>query len=328
MDRKVVLLGGATPRTAILEIGPSYNPLAPKAEGWNTTIVDHAATAELRAKYAAMGVDTAPIEDVDLVWAGGPLDLVVPAERHGSFGRILASHVIEHIPDLLGFLVSCQTVLAPDGVLALAVPDKRFCFDALKPLSTTGDILAARGLQRHSPRTLFQQSAYSVTANGLASWGEQPVREIAPMAALDAAWLAAAHGGNDAPGPYIDAHAWHFTPAWFRLAMLELADAGMIDWRIDHLEPSPHAEFLVLLRRGRPAWPDAAARDAARLALLAETLVETQTQIAWAMEGGLLGAPVLRPLLPPADTPPPDPCEDMHPHAVAMRHLLGLRTER
>ena len=35
----------------LIEVGPSYNPVAPKAEGWDTYIIDHASQDELQAKY-------------------------------------------------------------------------------------------------------------------------------------------------------------------------------------------------------------------------------------------------------------------------------------
>ncbi len=288
MDRKAILLGTANSGTPILEIGPSYNPAAPRQEGWNTAIIDHAPASELRAKYAAMGVDTSRIEDVDFISTGGPLHACVPAERHGSFGRLIASHVIEHVPDVLGFLQSAAILLAPDGVLALAVPDKRFCFDYFKPPSTTGDIIAAHGSIRHPRRTLFQQNAYSASADSLHAWGSQPIASTALMGGLETAWMAAGQASQDPDSPYIDAHAWHFTPAWFRLAMLELAEGGMIDWHVDEMTPTVFCEFIVTLRRGRPAWPDHAAREAERLSLLNATLSENHEQSGFAVAGGLI----------------------------------------
>ncbi|MBA3780525.1 MAG: methyltransferase domain-containing protein [Nocardioides sp.] len=61
----------------------------------------------------------------------------------GPYAWGIASHVIEHIPDLVGWLAQLADVVADDGVLVLAVPDKGYGFDAHRPLTTVGQILAA-----------------------------------------------------------------------------------------------------------------------------------------------------------------------------------------
>ena len=82
----------------ILEIGPSYNPVAPKAEGWNCFSIDHDTQENLRAKYTGHPVDIRRIEPVDFIWRDGPLDAVIPEEHMGTFDACIASHVIEHFP--------------------------------------------------------------------------------------------------------------------------------------------------------------------------------------------------------------------------------------
>jgi|GEM_PF-1035154 len=49
-------------------------------------------------------------------------------ERHGRFDRVVARQVIEHIPDLPGFLTAIAMLLAPGGVLMLDLPDSDFSF--------------------------------------------------------------------------------------------------------------------------------------------------------------------------------------------------------
>jgi hypothetical protein len=340
MDRTSLLLGDATPATRIIEIGPSHAPIAPKRAGWNAFVVDHADQAELRAKYTPLGVDIDAIEVVDAVWAGGRLDQTVAPAHHGSFDRLIASHVIEHIPDLVTFLVSCQTLLAPEGVLALAVPDKRYCFDMLKPISTTGDIMAAydpAGAGRHFRRTVFNQVAYSVhagfpEADNQGAWGQHAITGLALVNPLSDAFIEAAKITEAPDSAYTDAHAWQFTPGAFQLAMLELAEAGLIDWHVADCTPALGCEFIATLRRGRRQWA-AAERDAHRLGLLLAMQVESREMIDFLALGGLIqlsgqprdpalarGLVELRALIgaqqtrldeigaalaPPADTPPP-----------------------
>lgn len=157
MDRDGVLLAGIIKEMVGLEIGASYSPIAPKADGWNVRVVDHAPREVLEGKYRdEPNVDVARIEHVDVVWNDAALHECFAPEHHHAFDYCLASHVIEHIPDLITFLRSFETLLAAGGVLSLAVPDKRYCFDVCKPFSTTAAVLAAHTdapkMTRHSPR--------------------------------------------------------------------------------------------------------------------------------------------------------------------------------
>ena len=130
----------------MLEFGPSYDPAVTRKEGWNVYRLGHASGEELRRKYGSdPTVDASRIQEVDFVWTGGPLESAIPEEHMGTFDVVIASHVIEHQPNLVGFFQSVSRMLKPDGLLSLAVPDKRFCFDYFMPLSLTGESLVAFG---------------------------------------------------------------------------------------------------------------------------------------------------------------------------------------
>jgi hypothetical protein len=112
-NRTKILLEQVPRDARILEIGPSFNPIAPKSEGWNSVSIDHLTREDLVAKYTGHpGVDVGRIEPVDFVWTSGILSDAVPPEQHGSFDAFLASHVIEHMPDLVAFLDAAATLLS------------------------------------------------------------------------------------------------------------------------------------------------------------------------------------------------------------------------
>ncbi len=171
------LLAGIPKEARMIEIGPSYNPLTPKAEGWNSFSIDHMDHAELVKKYAPHpNVDVNRIEEVDFVWYEGALNDAVPQKLHGSFDAFVAGHVIEHTPDLIEFLNAASTLLRPDGQVVLAVPDRRFCFGCFQALTTTGQVLAAHAERRsrHTARLAFDHVAYAVKANGSIAWASIP----------------------------------------------------------------------------------------------------------------------------------------------------------
>ena len=85
-----------------LEIGPSHNPIAPKKKGYKVHILDHLSTNDLRIKYQDHGLNLDNIEEVDFIWSGQPLHEII-GKKH-CYDWIIASHVIEHLPDLISFL--------------------------------------------------------------------------------------------------------------------------------------------------------------------------------------------------------------------------------
>ncbi|MFZ4408017.1 MAG: methyltransferase domain-containing protein [Paracraurococcus sp.] len=278
-ERNARLLEGVAPDAPLLEIGPSFNPVAAKSAGWQVTIVDHASQAELVAKYAGGAVDTGLIEPVDVVWAGGPLHAAVPAELHGRYAALIACHVVEHLPDLIGFLRSAEALLDPrHGAVLLAVPDKRLCFDFFRPPSTTGQFIAAHRARqgRHTPRAMFDHVAYSATDGGRAGWGQQVLGELRLEHTLEQAVeqmdLAETNEG------YTNCHGWQFTPASFELLVLEFGALGLTDWRVEWLEPRPAVEFLARLVRGREVFASPEVREARRLELLKRMVLEQRDQ--------------------------------------------------
>jgi GT2 family glycosyltransferase len=275
----------------IIEIGPGYNPLFPKADGWNTRTLDHATRAALIEKYRGHpGVDVERIEDVDFVWTSGPMINVVPSELHGMFDAFIASHVIEHTTDFVGFLDAAQTLLADDGVVILVVPDKRYCFDYFRPLTTTGDVLDAHAgrRSRHTRRALFNHVAYVVKNGGVGAWGQGPMQDIEFSHSLEQAAEVFATVREESTAPYTDVHAWQFTPASFELLLLELACLGETDWLVERVTPAAGCEFYAWLRRGGRAAVAAITAsqiDKRRLELLKRTLLQVREQTDFLLAG-------------------------------------------
>jgi 2-polyprenyl-3-methyl-5-hydroxy-6-metoxy-1,4-benzoquinol methylase len=264
----------------ILEIGPSYNPTALKSQGWNCWTIDHDDQATLRAKYKDAGVDVSAIEPVDFIWRDGPLDAVIPQEHMGTFDACIASHVIEHFPNPVQVLRSLQSILTKDGMLSLAVPDKRFCFDYFKPLSMTGDLLHADLLHttRHTRRTAFNNVAYAAYAEGIATWGQHDIKKVTLVHSLAEAKTHFDELDESPSAPYVDHHAWHYTPSSFRLVVLELNVLGVLEWMEDIFFPAAGCEFFVILKRQQMRFPTDLAMEAKRLQLLEGVLHDVHEQ--------------------------------------------------
>lgn len=275
-DRVAKLLAGIPKSGKILEIGPSYNPIVTREAGWDCYSIDHGSQEELKAKYAndpnaGYGVR---IQPVDFVWRGGPMESAVPKEHHGTFDACIASHVVEHTPDLVAFLNSIAVLLKPGGILTLAVPDKRYCFDYFQSITSTGDILEAHAAKRtrHTARSLFNGNATASLPNGAITVSQQDVSQtplMMPALNLPDAWqLFARHDGTENT-VYQDCHAWYFTPSSFRLIALDLRAMGLIPFAEERWFESNGCEFYIHLRRDS----DAALPSGEELGRLRETLL-------------------------------------------------------
>jgi hypothetical protein len=253
MDRLDKLLFAIDRKSRILEIGPSYNPAAPKAAGWQTYVVDHASQSELRAKYADHNVPCDKIEPVDFIWAEGAIHDAVPTDLHGRFNACIASHVIEHVPNPVAFFQSLDCLLTEAGVVSLAVPDKRYCFDFFRPLTLTPAWIEAfeRRSNRHSRRNLFEHFAYHAYNGNRFVWDQYDDVNLRLPGELGWAKTNANAGGTSDLDPYVDCHAWCFTPSSFSLLILELNHLGLIDFRVDRLFQTAGCEFIVSLRKGQ-----------------------------------------------------------------------------
>jgi hypothetical protein len=80
----------------ILEIGGSYNPIAPRPQGHNTFTLDFANKEYLVRHFFEQGVSAEKIEHVDFVCSDGDFETAVGAEHRGTFDVALSSHNIEH----------------------------------------------------------------------------------------------------------------------------------------------------------------------------------------------------------------------------------------
>lgn len=246
MSRAEILLSMFDASGRGLEIGPSFNPLLPKSAGHHVEILDHLTAGELREKYRDAGVDLGRIEEVDHVSDGGSIAKLIAKPSHYDY--CVALHVIEHTVDLLGFLKDCEELLKPGGVLVLAVPDKRFSFDVLRPISSTGDVVQAHleGRTRHPLGKMFDEFAYNCLRAGLPAWGRAEHGALSFFRSMEDAAAMLSHVQKT--GEFIDIHAWQFTPSSFRLIVQDLNKMGMIGLK-ERRFAEAGGEFYMILSR-------------------------------------------------------------------------------
>jgi SAM-dependent methyltransferase len=127
-------IAGRYLRGSGIEIGALHNPLdVPRSA--HVRYVDHLPVDELRRHYPELA--SAPLVEVDVLDDGERLATI----GDGTQDFVIANHFLEHCEDPLGALGNMIRVLRPGGVLYLAVPDKRYTFDAARPVTPTEHVL-------------------------------------------------------------------------------------------------------------------------------------------------------------------------------------------
>ena len=252
-----------------VELGPLNRPLIRREDG-DILYADHRTTDDLRAKYAGhdsvIGADAQPIVEVDLVLEHQSLAEALGARAPVDY--IVASHVMEHIADPIGWLNDLASVLREGGVIFLAVPDKRFTFDFHRRPSTTADLVGHHiaGARLASPTQVFDYVSQVAEVDPFAVWAgrerdPKPIFEgQLPRALTDARNVAA-------QGSYYDAHCTVYTPVSFLAVFREVIELGLIPFEIARIDPTERntIEFFVTLRKREQASPTERAAATPRL---------------------------------------------------------------
>lgn len=255
--RKDKLLAGLdVSRQLGAEIGPLGRPLVNKTEG-PIIYVDYADTEFLRQKYAQDScVDTSQIQ-VDAVWGEQTLQQAIlsytQSKHPVELDYVIASHVIEHVPDLISWLQEIRSILKPTGQLRLAVPDRRFTFDYLRRNSDLPAILNAYVNKARRPNTqcILDFCLNEVVVDVTDAWAgklDETALQSKHAHTLEGA-LAVAKDALD-NGTYHDIHCWTFTPASLADLFAQLAQHNLLDFACVNFHDTDfnEIEFFVTMQ--------------------------------------------------------------------------------
>lgn len=252
MDRKKKLLTFISPSDQDgLEIGPLCWPLVTKAES-NGKIyyIDYSTAELLREKYKQNSrVVVDEIVDTDYLWGKQTL----PELTEGKlFDYVVASHVIEHVPNMLGWLHEIAEVLKDGGILSLAIPDKRYTFDIKRRLTSLGDVIESYLLnkRRPSPRDIFDHTSLACKVDMVRAWNNEiDLNNLEHMGDLNKAYfLASKYLSTE---DYQDVHVNILTPTSFLDLLESFSKLELFDYEIASFHDTFYNshEFIVLLRR-------------------------------------------------------------------------------
>jgi SAM-dependent methyltransferase len=231
-----------------LEIGALVSPLVRPSEG-SIFYVDHADTETLKVKYSAdPSIDVSQLVEVGAVWGSGTLEECVGSDRKLDY--VVASHVVEHVPDLITWLEEIRSILRPNGTLRLAVPDRRYTFDYLRFESRVHDVLDAflQKARAPLPRLIIEHCSLLRVIDCAAAWsGTLDTSNLQPYSSTKLGLEYAKDAISN--GTYHDTHCWVFTPMSLAKLFVELAELDLLHFACEfHIEtPRNEFEFYVAM---------------------------------------------------------------------------------
>ena len=211
----------------MLEIAPLAAPfLPPDYVGYRS--IDVTDRKGLLRKYEGHALDESAIREPNYIWNGERYKDLVGGER---FDLVVASHVLEHVPDLIAFLNDIGDILTDSGELRVIFPDYRFCFDWSRQPTRMADILAAHIENRTRPTVADVYDYYALVHTGGVKndpeyqWHTAETKKIV----ADSYW----HGvalkmADSAVNEYVDVHVWRFDADSFVEYMNFLSSEGLI----------------------------------------------------------------------------------------------------
>ena len=185
---------------------------------------------------------------------------------------MIASQVVEHVPDPIGWFREIAAVLRPGGVLSLAIPDKRWTSDCRREVTSVSEWIESH-LERHRRATMrhcvdyFGELAvvpgpFTVADlwQGKASFNQVPLSDPDWFETFGEAGLRTVLD-SFRNGVYYDVHCQVFTPFSFVRILSALARLGMFGFRIASFRETAvdDMEFFVTLAK-LPDSLDAASR--------------------------------------------------------------------
>ncbi|MCC8401222.1 class I SAM-dependent methyltransferase [Paraburkholderia sp. MMS20-SJTN17] len=251
--RRCRLLNGLNVRESVgVEIGPLCWPLVRRSDGGEIIYVDHTDTPHLRQKYKDdPHLDINEIVNVDAVWGRNTLHEAIGG-RYVDY--VVASHVVEHVPDLVTWLRELAAVLKPTGEVRLVVPDRRYTFDYFRRESRLPEVLASYIARARVPQpySLLDHCLSAADVSTLEAWQKR----IDPHSVRrHHTWRGALHLARDAyeNGTYHDVHCWVFTPRSFAKLIADLCEMELIDFACEDFHDTLRndIEFSVVMRRSR-----------------------------------------------------------------------------
>ncbi|MGC9525768.1 MAG: methyltransferase domain-containing protein [Limnospira sp.] len=208
-----------------LEIGAFDRPFFSPGQG-DISYADYRTTQELKKLANDTPGHNANFV-VDVTYNLSKINLSDIPKKHDY---IIASHVLEHTPNMIGFLDQISDLLKDTGFAFFVIPDKRYTFDCLKPLTSLGEILENHfnNLERPSFRHVFNSNYYNRPLKPGDVWAGKTNSESLSRIPRDVKQLIST--AEKSKNSYIDTHCNIFTDVHFYDVISELIKYNLVNF--------------------------------------------------------------------------------------------------
>lgn len=261
-----------------LEIAPWFRPLASKKHGFNSLVLDifnRETLIRLAIEDPNIPDNTiGDIEDVDFTGSASQLwELLSPSMGANVLDYVVSSHNFEHIPNPVKFLQDCSKLLSPTGVLSMAIPDLRCCFDYFRWPTTLTHVLKSYHECKQKPNPFDVFDSQYLETNNFGRLG-YPRKDIKIIRALRDVYGQLQYSLTSDSDPYTDTHCQAFTPSSFQLLIWELRHLKLLDLEVFDISETIGNEFVVHLRPAQSNYPSGNEFTARRQKFLVNTIKE------------------------------------------------------
>lgn len=233
-----------------LEVAPYFDPFLHKRDHPGLCYTDYCSTEELLQKARQNpGYTEGALPPIDFVWRPGEA-LQACAPPGLRFEYAVASHVLEHVANPIGWLNDVLASMADGARLALFLPDRRSNGDRDRHLTSFGELVALWATQPSVP-----------TATQVADFLANSISSLGP-AELLAGKPGTSHYTDDdvlsltrlvaETGHYLDVHCTVWEPLSFVAAIERASRMGLMNVEVSETIDDPLEFAVVLTKRGEP----------------------------------------------------------------------------
>jgi SAM-dependent methyltransferase len=255
-DRVQKVQGMLSLEKQILEISPNWAPLVISSDLFGDGEIDYCdrmptewLTEREKTNPGRVAYDLKVMEN-NFVWTPGKKLNSCTAKK---YDYVISSHVVEHVPDLLGHFIEVASVLKPDGEYVLVIPNGRGTGEYFRRLSEESDVVEHffRGGDCTSPGQNWDYLRKIIKFDGT------------PMSTQDFEAFVRHHTDAEAIQDslrclkeYVDVHCWVFNRESFLKLMSSLGALRLMPFKVTQFVNSSHltadgepVEFIISLKK-------------------------------------------------------------------------------
>ena len=228
----------------ILEIGPGVSP---SFSGDNVFYFDVRNVEEFNTYARRKGiVDTQSLPSIDYYSKDGSLNVI-----NNKFDLIFSSHCIEHVYDIVKHINDVAQILAEDGSYCLVIPDKRYCIDHFRSVSSVGDMIDKHFStdSKYHRLQVFIDQVFIAHNDPARHWRNDHGETNVYPAAIDTAL----NNWKNTNGMDHGLHAWTFTDDSFLQNLSLLYSSGITQLKPVRVYNTPKNTFSFCAILQRPS---------------------------------------------------------------------------